>query len=139
MKSRATTLEHVGEWRVAIDADSIEELLIELARAIARFAGKTTSAPGEWEPVTVKSRDTATLLVDWANELLGRSEIAGRAYSEARDVRIRQLPDRKCVLTAEVRGHPVTQWASPLKAATYYGLSLQKSNGEWHAVMLFDV
>jgi len=132
-------LEHVGEWKVSIHADTLEEVFIESARVIARIAGEAASPPEEWEPVEVKSRDAATLLIDWANELLGRSEMAGRAYSEARGIRIRQLPDGTRELSAEIRGRPVAQWTSPLKAATYHGLSLQKANGRWHAVVLFDV
>ena len=139
MEPRSTTLEHVGEWKVSVEADTLEAVFIELARVIARSVGEGSSAAGEWEPVVVAARDPATLLVDWANEMLGRSEVTGRAYSEARRVRIRELADSSHQFSAEVRGPAVDTWTSPLKAATYHGLSLRKVGGRWHAVILFDV
>jgi SHS2 domain-containing protein len=84
--------------------------------------------------VSLTARDAPTLLVDWVNELIGRSEIGRRAYDE---VRFQKLGDGQ--LEAEVRGRQVEVWSSPLKAATYHGLELAQRANRWRAVLLFDV
>ncbi len=132
------TVEHVGEVQVSVSAGTLDEVFAEVARFIAREAGRVSPEPNEWERVTVRARDRATLLADWANELIGRSEAAGCAYSEIRDVRITDAPDGSTV-AAELCGYPVDRWASPLKAATYHNLSLERDGQRWRAVILFDV
>lgn len=134
----ARLAEHVGEWRLALRADSCEELFAEAARVVARACGRPRGEPGPWEPVALAARDRATLLADWLNELIGRSEIAARAYGELRRL---QLTDAggEARLTAEVRGSPVPRWRSPLKAATYHGLALGRVGPRWAATVLLDV
>ena len=148
MPASSRTLEHVGEWKVELRADSLEQLYIELARVIARETGAesgTTSSAAQWERVSVESRDHPALLVDWANELIGRSEVTGCAYAEVRNLRIESGPPRVANqgeglrLSAEVRGQPVEEWVSVLKAATYHDALVERTNGEWHGEVLFDV
>lgn len=110
------------------------------ARLIASAAGHTADGqPSEWEPIEVTARDTTTLLADWANELIGRTEVSGRAYTELAALKVAQLDRGSARVTAQLRGKRVAQWSSPLKAATYHGLSLEQESGEWRAQMLFDV
>lgn len=138
--ARTVSGEHVGEWKVMIAGRTLEDVFEATARVIANAAGRTgDEAPGQWESIEVSARDTPTLLVDWANELLGRSEVTGLAYTELRTVRIAQLAGGSARVSAQMRGKRVTQWTSPLKAATYHALSLEKRGLEWHAELLFDV
>ena len=128
-------LPHVGEWKVAFSAPTLEELFIEVARFIARECG----APGDssdvdWEEVDLSSRDLPGLLVDWANELLGRAEASGCAYGDVRDVRFTGAS-----LRARVRGTPVSDWRLAIKAATWHDVRLEQSGGDWQATLLFDV
>ena len=139
MRAITRTVEHVGEWQVALTADTLEELFAEVARAIAGSAGAKPGEPADWEQVSVTARDVSTLLADWANELLGRSEATGRAYGDVRGVRIRDQRDGTVGISAEVRGRSVEDWRSPLKAATYHALTLEQRGRRWHATMLFDV
>jgi SHS2 domain-containing protein len=134
MRPYARTEEHVGEWKVTIRADSLAELFTEAARVVARTGGRTRGPTGEWERVWLTARDTPTLLVDWVNELIGRSEISRRAYGEAR---FHKLEDGQ--LEADVRGRQIEVWLSPLKAATYHRLELTRDGSRWRAVVLFDV
>jgi len=134
MRSYSRSEEHVGEWKLTLWADTVEGLFIEAARVIARECGPQKEEPEEWEKIALSSRDTATLLADWCNELLGRSEVERRAYKEVCNLR---LDDGR--LEAAVRGFPVLEWRSPLKAATYHGLDLTVKEGRYRAVVLFDV
>jgi len=152
LSSSKTTVEHVGEWKIEIRADSLEDLFAETARFVASAAGPAEGPFDEWEGVTVEARDKPALLVDWANELIGRSEVNERAYSEVRDFmvnvssgtpvsdsRAAAQGDGLLTLTAQVRGQPVVSWESPLKAATYHGASVQRTGDDWRAEILFDV
>jgi len=161
--SEARFQEHVGELELALEADSLEDVFAEAARVVARECGRTEDAPGPWERIQLSARDPATLLVDWLNELIGRSEVEGRAYAEVQRLRLsagepatggagadagepglpaadaRPEPRAVAGLDAEVRGRPVREWESALKAATYHGLRLDREGGRWRARVLFDV
>jgi SHS2 domain-containing protein len=152
LSSSKSTVEHVGEWKIEVRADSLEGLFAETARFVASATGPTQGSFDDWEEVTVEARDQAALLVDWANELIGRSEVNERAYSEVRDVvinpsmiareddsHVAAYRDGLLTLTAQVRGQPVVSWQSPLKAATYHGASVRRMGDEWRAEILFDV
>jgi SHS2 domain-containing protein len=65
--------------------------------------------------------------------------VAGRSYADARNVQITQHPDGSTGISAELRGRPVPRWLSPLKAATYHDLMLERTDRGWRAVVLFDV
>lgn len=136
---RSRTEEHVGEWRVSITADSLEELLEELARIIAQPAGRGGGEAVAWESLEVSARDLPTLLVDFANELIGRAEASGVAYDELADVSLVRNAGGGAELHARVRGRRVAHWLSPLKAATYHALKLEQRGVEWRAEILFDV
>jgi SHS2 domain-containing protein len=105
-----------------------------VARVVASTGGRARGEHGEWEAITLTARDTATLLADWANELIGRSEIEGRIYD---DTRVTRVDDGH--LEAEVRGRRADMWSSPLKAATYHGLELVHDGRRWRLTMLMDV
>ncbi len=140
MPDAERTPEHVGEWKVTVSGTTLEDIFVATARLIARAAGHTTDEQlSEWEPIEVTARDIATLLADWANELIGRTEVSGRAYTELRAVEVSLRERGSARVTAQLRGKRVTQWSSPLKAATYHSLSLEKEGGEWRAQVLFDV
>lgn len=152
MSSSKATVEHVGEWRIEIRADTVEELFAEAARFVASATGAGEGAYGPWEEVRLEARDHEALLVDWANELIGRSEVHARAYSEVRNLVITPAvasstdhalptskPEFSVTLHAQVRGQPVASWESPLKAATYHGVTVRRVADEWRADLLFDV
>ncbi len=84
MRPVSRSEEHVGEWKLTILADTPEEVFSEAARVVSRECGPTRGEPGPWEHIALTARDRETLLVDWLNELLGRSEVAWRAYDEVR-------------------------------------------------------
>jgi SHS2 domain-containing protein len=152
LSSSKVTVEHVGEWRIEIRADSVEDLFAETARFVASATGPTDGQFGPWQAVSVEGRDHEALLVDWANELIGRSEVTARAYSEVRNLVITQTAapsagssqpastgDAMLTLNAQIRGQPVVSWESPLKAATYHGVMVRRAGDGWRADILFDV
>ncbi|MEW5915169.1 MAG: archease [Gemmatimonadota bacterium] len=139
MATRSKTVEHVGEWKIEVSAETLEDVFAETARVIAEAAGTLRGdEPGPWEHVRVSGSSLTSLLADWANELLGRSETEQRAYADVRNVAVSVAPTY-ATISAEVRGTPVREWLSPLKAATYHGLQLEPQGSGWRGVILFDV
>ena len=141
MTATSRTLHHVGEWKVELRASTLEELFIQLARTLARAGGPCSEEPSgtAWERVELDAQDHATLLADWANELIGRSEAAVLTYQDVRHLVINRRPDGAVQLTADIRGAPVAEWRSPVKAATYHDASVSRVANEWRAVILLDV
>ncbi|MGA8032013.1 MAG: hypothetical protein WCB48_06435, partial [Casimicrobiaceae bacterium] len=86
--AHARTLPHVGEWRVELRGDTRSEAFRRVATLIACASGRTSGALGKWEPVSLSARDDVALLVDWANELIGRGEASGMAYADVRDMEL---------------------------------------------------
>lgn len=115
----------------------LAEIFQELARVIAHSAGTSSGSHGPWEDLEVEARDREGLLVDYANELVSRSEIDRRAYDDVRDIVIHEEGPLR--IHARVRGRPVKSWRSPLKAATYHGVRLSREGEGWLASVLFDV
>lgn len=141
MRPQTRTLEHVGEWRVTIRADSVEDVFVELARLIARQGGHTRRPYAVWQPIVLDARDCAGLLVEWANELVGRSEVEGRAFDQIRSLEIVGCAtnQRPAHLHAEIRGRDLPTWRSPIKAASYHGAAVTLHDSSWEATLLFDV
>ena len=141
MTTSSRTLQHVGEWKVELGAATIEGLFVELARILADAVGprRASDTPRAWERVELEARDHATLLVDWANELIGRSEVAALAYGGVRNLVVESASGGTVRLTADVRGDPVDEWVSAVKAATYHDVVLAREGTEWRAIVLLDV
>ncbi len=139
MTASSRTLPHVGEWKVELRASTVEELFSELAHTLADACGRASTAPASaWERIELEARDCATLLIDWANELIGRSEAEGRSYREIRRLAVTEHRD-SVEVTADVRGVPVRDCVSPVKAATYHDVSVGRKGNGWEAVVLLDV
>jgi SHS2 domain-containing protein len=130
-----------AELRLALEADSREELFLEAARVVSRESGDASGPPGEWALVRLSAPDPATLLVEWINDLIGRSEIEHRALGEVRGLRLVEgaAGPEAATVEAEVRGPRVTEYTSPIKAATLHGLTLGRSGARWRAEVLLDV
>lgn len=130
--SRAT--EHVGELRLALHADTLEELFAEAARFVARQCGSASGNRTESVKIRLSARDLPTLLADWINELIGQSEMAGCAFGDFDSIKIGEN-----TIEAAVSGRPVARWHSPIKAATYHGALVEERKGRCRAIVLLDV
>jgi SHS2 domain-containing protein len=125
---------HAAELGVTISADSPDEVFAEAARWLARRVGTGAASGGDWQSIHLEAPDPAALLVDWLNELIGRSEIEQAAFHDVRNLRISGGR-----LDAEIRGQPVSVFHLPVKAATLHGVRLVHDRGRWRGDVLLDV
>jgi SHS2 domain-containing protein len=119
---------HGGEIRLHVDADSLTELFAEAARGLARLQLEAPEdVPQEELPVEevhLEAADLPTLLVDWLNELILRSETRHKVFT---DVYVESASDRH--IDAIVRGVPPGELRSEVKGASLYHIEVGSSDG----------
>ncbi len=127
--------EHRGEVLLRLEAPTFGELLAEGARALAELLSEEPSGPlQDTEHVALTAADPSTLLVDWLNELIFRSETRHRIYW---DVRIIEATKKR--LVAEIRGRPATRLRTQVKAATFHRLKVTVAPTICQAQVILDV
>jgi SHS2 domain-containing protein len=137
-ESTAHTLHDLGtNLELTIDAPSLRSLYAEAGRALADImAGVqcTGAVGGDVECVMLQAPDTEALLIGWMNELIFRSGMRGRAYTE---LNIDYVDSNR--LTASVRGVPVEHFATKVKSASWEGLAVEKVEPGYRAKVKLDL
>jgi SHS2 domain-containing protein len=129
-------LDHTGEVRLQVRAESLSGLVAEAGRALGLLLlGRRTARPSS-EPRTVElhAHDREALLVDWLNEILFLAETELCVPVE---VEVLEVGDTR--LRALVRGVPVREAPSLVKAATLHGLRIQPDGDGLAAEVVLDV
>jgi SHS2 domain-containing protein len=127
--------EHTGEVRLRLDAATLGELFAEAARALAELVGTPAAEPpGPWRPIAVDGRDRDALLVAWLDELIARTEIDHLRYA---DVVLDELTPQR--LAARIRGTPIAEPRTAVKAATLHGLRIETGPRGATATVVLDV
>jgi SHS2 domain-containing protein len=129
--------DHTSEVELTLRADTLPELFAEAGRALAGLLlGSATDRTAAPEPlrITVQARDAASLLVDWINELIYRTETAHRVFTEFDVVR---LTDDEIV--ADLRGLAEPPLATEVKAATLYQAYVRPAGSAFEGHVVLDV
>jgi SHS2 domain-containing protein len=129
--------DHTSELRLRVEAPTLVELFAEAGRALALLEhgnGPLPEPEGEAQPVSIRSRDRAALLVDWLNELIFRTEVEGKIFT---DFRFERLTDRD--LEAWIRGARAAPARTLVKAATLHNLTVMESSHGAFATVVLDV
>ncbi len=128
--------EHVSELAIRLEASSLPGLLAEAGRALAELMRATPlEPPSAWsDEIELSASDPETLLVDWLNELVLRSEVAKVIFTE---FEIEELFGGHLVAT--IRGTRVAALRNPVKAATYHDLAVVEHAGRLSATVVLDV
>jgi SHS2 domain-containing protein len=129
--------EHIGEVRLWLRADALPELFAEAGRALAELMTDSPSAPradAPSEDVVVRARDREALLVEWLNELIYRSEMSKKIYTE---LDVERLDERE--LHAKIRGIDATDLRTAVKAATLHDVRIEEREGSLSASVVLDV
>ncbi len=127
--------EHTDELEIGLAADSLDELFAEAGRALAEvMAGAPPPADGASQRVSLRARDREALLVAWLDELLFLADRDKKVYG---DIRIERLSDQE--LAATVRGAPVSELRTQVKAATFHDLRIVEGADGFSATVILDV
>jgi SHS2 domain-containing protein len=131
--------DHTSEVELTLEADTLPELFTEAARALATLLLGTADRPGAPRAATalrvaVQSSDLASLLVDWINELIYRTETAHMVFTEVDVVR---LEEREIV--ADLRGLAEPELAGEVKAATLHQAQVAAAGTRFRGHVILDV
>jgi SHS2 domain-containing protein len=131
-------LEHPAELRLRIYGKTIEKLFINAAEAMAnilkhRLTRAKRRLTQTKEEIKIESMDLNSLLVDFLNEVLAKSQINKCVYH------VSKLKIQNSKLIATLIGCPVERFDEDIKAVTYEDLNIQKINGAWQTILVFDI
>ncbi len=132
--------DHTAEVRVRLEAETMPALFAEAGRALAELfapepSSLATSDRLTREEVVVRASDRDALLVEWLNELVFRSEVDKCVFP---DPEVLSVSDRE--LRATLRGAPVEELRTAVKAATMHGLRIEeRAGGGVRATVILDV
>lgn len=127
-------LEHTADVGIRSWGSSMEEAFEHAAWGLAAILGAVRPGPGEAREVRGGGSDPGGLLVDFLNELLFLHETEQVAFAA---VRVRRVGESD--LEAEVRVAPLPPdvEGTPVKAATYHQLRVDRDAGDGVTVQVF--
>ncbi len=132
-------LPHTADIKVAIVAESFDDLLADGAAALRRLlVGSSPVAPRERQTLTLQAADHGELLLRYLQDLLVRFDtdrfVPGDVAVETSGA---------THVTAHIRGErfdPAKHDTQPeVKAVTRHGFVVEQRRGRWRAEVLFDV
>ena len=133
--------EHTADVGLRVEAESLEQLLVEAARGAFSLVVENPDAiePRQTVTIDLEAEDATGLFVDWLRELIYRFETEHLLLS---DFQV-QLFDDNRRLHAECRGEPA-DWNrhlpdNELKAVTYHDLRVEQTANGWVAEVIFDI
>lgn len=132
-------IDHTADLGIAVTAGNIYELFETAAHAMFEQIIDTGMLNGEKKTaITVTGIDQPDLMISWLRELLffwnGRERLVKRVHIE-------QIKDTQ--ITANIWHDPFDparhEILSDIKAVTYHGVSVEQTEHEWRALIIFDV
>lgn len=130
-------LEHPGDIMIRAIGKDVAELFANMSKGMMAFLYGEEAVQqfvgDKREVIELKADDRESLFVDWLSELLFLSNTNYRLYGE---VKVLELNDQH--VKTEVSSCPA-QAVDDIKAVTYHGLKIEEKEGQWEAVVVFDI
>ena len=133
------TIDHTADIGIAVQADNVETLFTEAARALSELIfGKRAFAATETVTLAVKGSDWPDLMINWLRELLflwnGENKITG-------PVTIQRIEQFTVEATVPVDNTPCDprDIFNEIKAVTYHAIEVEQKDGGWQARIIFDI
>jgi len=138
-------LEHPAESRLKIYGQTLEELFKNAAFALAEILKhdaekifKNSGLKPKTQKLKIKSVDINSLLVDFLSEILARSQINKCVY-EIANCKLQIAKNKEASIIVGIAGFPVDHFDEDIKAITYQDLNIQKIDGIWQTILVFDI
>lgn len=130
-----TEIEHTADWALEVRGDTLADLCAHAAEGMLQLMG-AEAAPGAARAVRIrlKSPDAESMLVAWLEELLFRMERSPVTFSN-----FHPRVDDAFRLDARLRQHPRQDLKKSIKAVTFHNLKVERGDGGWKTVIVFDV
>ncbi len=133
------TFEHTADIGLAARGRTLAELFENAAAGLVDLMVDPAGLRDETRlEVTLSAQDREALLIAWLNEILYLLDVHGFLPRRCRVVQVSETD-----LAAELWGERVDRERHALrrlvKAATYHGLRVGKTDGEWEARVILDL
>jgi SHS2 domain-containing protein len=126
-------VEHTGELELEIESATGEEVFADALAALRELLGDGEESETRSYDVTVRADDRPALLAAWLEELVFLAETEGFVPAGLESFELRDDE-----LRARIHGH-LGDPPHLVKAVTYHGLELARSDGGWRARAVLDV
>lgn len=132
-------IDHTADIGIAVTAESMEALFETAAHAMFEQITDTRTLTGSMKTrLTITGIDREDLMINWLRELLFLWN--GREYL-LKQASIEKIADTG--LTARVWydsfDRQIHEIFADIKAVTYHGIRVEKSDAGWKATIIFDV
>ena len=125
---------HTADWSVRVWAEDLPSLFTESARAMNRLAGvESGSSPRVKRTFESKGEDSESLLVAFLSELVYYQEQENLAFDQF------ELNVEGQKLKVEMEGGEIVSVDKAIKAVTYHGLKIERTEHGLEATIVFDV
>ena len=130
------TLEHKADLKIRVFGKTKEELFLNMLLGMdAGLRSELQTQKTKIRKIKIKSPDSAALLVDFLSEALYLTQINKEIYDNVKFVKFTDTE-----IEAELSGQEVERFGEDIKAVTYHGLEIKKTEGgKWEATVLFDI
>ena len=135
-------LEHKADIKIKVFGKTLEELFENAALAMVSILKhdanlRMDANAANVEKIKIQSSDQETLLADFLNEILAKSQINKKVY-KVKSIKFKVL-NKRVELEAEIVGFPIENFDEDIKAATYHDLKISEKGGSFEAIVLFDI
>ena len=129
-------LEHIADVRVQAFGKTKEELFLNATRGMTTILRPKLKDKKEKikKKIKVKSVDLNSLLVDFLSEVLYQIQTNKEIYN---NVKFTNFSDTN--LKGELIGNKVESFGEDIKAVTYHGLKIEKSENGFQSTILLDI
>ena len=133
------TIDHTADLGIVVQAESVESLFKEAARALSELiVDKRAFTSVEEIRIKVKGSDWPDLMINWLRELLylwnGKNMVPGPV--DIRKIERFALEAAVMVDNTPCEPHDVL---NEIKAVTYHQISVENQATNWQARIIFDI
>lgn len=130
--------EHTADIAVEATGPTLSAVFAAVADGLAAATCDRIPDRGKRFRMTVRAEGREALLFDYLDRLIYERDVRSVLPAD-NEAAVRQDGDA-WVLTASARGVPLDAIeAREIKAVTYSEMDLSRTDGEWHAYVVFDV
>ena len=132
------TIDHTADIGIAVQADNVETLFTEAARALSELIfGKRAFAATETVTLAVKGSDWPDLMINWLRELLFLWNGDNRIIGPVTILKIEPFTVEAAVPVDNTPCDPRDIF-NEIKAVTYHQIQAEKQASGWWARIIFD-
>jgi len=129
-------IDHTADLAVKVQGKDLPTLFTNAAKAMIEYLSPTSASSqvSAEEEIVLSAFDQNALLVAWLSEILYRTEIEKKVYTE---FEIKELTEKS--LRVAISGYQAQKFAKDIKAVTHHNLAIEKTGEGYEVTITFDI